>query len=167
MARASRTVLVSAALLLISAIHVRAQVALEVHLHGAPLIGSLYGELLTLGGHRFENLSTAINVSDVETGERIYTIAHPDRGFLVLHGTLMRPTAASASLRNRIRLEVDRFNDSAPVGTMYYDESRGEVTIAHHLNPDKCSIPLLAAVSDRFGSMVRSQRARLSMLEPM
>ena len=167
MARARQTALVFAALIVIPAISVRAQVSLEVQLHGAPLVGSLHSQLSTAGGYRFESLSSSIFANDAETGERIYTITHPDRGYLTLSGILMRLRSPSFNLRNRIQREVERFNNAAAVGTMYFDEAKGEVTIEHHLNPNRCSIPAMAAVAERFGQVVRTERERLSRIELM
>ena len=54
---------------------------------------------------------------------------------------------------------VSDFNSSSAVGTLYFDESSGLVTMRHNLNPSMVARPSMASVVTRFAEELREQRA--------
>jgi hypothetical protein len=54
---------------------------------------------------------------------------------------------------------VSDFNSSSSVGTLYFDESSGLVTMKHNLNPSMVGRPSMAAVVTRFAEELREQRS--------
>jgi hypothetical protein len=167
MARATRTALVIIVLCIACAGSARAQVSVEVQLHGAPLISSLFTQLSPSGDYRFENLSRAILALDARTGEHIYTISHPDRDCLTFNASLLRLQSPSMMMRGRLHMEIDRFNRSASVGTIYFDERSGEVSLRHNVDPGQVGIRAIAEVARRFGHVVAIERRNLAGLTSM
>ena len=167
MARATRAALIIAALVIVPRFSASAQISVEVQLHGAPLISSLFTALPQDGACRFENLSRAILALDGGTGEHIYTISHPDRDCLRFHALLLRLQAPSVMLRNRLYMEIDRFNRSASVGTIYFDEPTGQLSLQHNVDPGHVGVRAMVDVARRFGDAVFAERRNFAGLESL
>jgi hypothetical protein len=163
MARATRTAAIITALFIVSALTATAQVSVEVQLHGVPLIGMLHTQLATIDGYTFRNDTRKIMALDRVTGEEVYTITHPDHSCLTFTGAILRLQAPTVVQRERLRREIDRFNGSAAVGTMYYNERTGDVELRHHLDPGQTGIGAMIDIARRFGDQVKAERANLEI----
>lgn len=93
-----------------------------------------------------------IVVSDRKTGDKVFSLREVNPQTVTLSGVVGR-----LGEREDLRQHIAMFNFSSSVGTLYVNESTGEVTIEHRLNPMQVSVPAMADAANLFGQVARTQ----------
>lgn len=103
------------------------------------------------------NDRTMLLGSSVETGGVMIDYTSSRQITLLAIVTKVRSVNAESKLATYSRLF--EHNVSSPVGTLYFDEQSGLVTMRHYLNPSVTDRPAMGSVVTRFAEELREQRA--------
>ena len=107
-------------------------------------------------GYTVEAGSNSMLMKDA-SGHVIFTVSQVNPQTVTLSSVVARMRKLSTEERARLQQKIAYFNYSSAVGTLWFDNTTGEVTMEHHLNPRFVSPATMAKIAANFGDMVRSE----------
>lgn len=107
-------------------------------------------------GYTVEAGSNSMRMKDA-SGHLVFTVSQVNPQTVTLTSVVARMRKLNAEERNRLQQQIAFFNFSSSVGTLWFDNSTGEVTMEHHLNPRFVSPASIAKIAASFGDMVRTE----------
>ena len=103
------------------------------------------------------NDRTMLLGSSMETGGVM--IDYTSSRQITLLAIVSRVRSVNAESKLATYSKVADHNFSSPVGTLYFDESSGLVTMRHYMNPSVVDRPAMGSVVTKFAEELREQRA--------
>lgn len=119
---------------------------------GPTLIKKLVAQITAQPNFNIATSGDLVVVTDRTTGDEVFSLREVNSQTVTLSGRVGR-----LGERENLREHVAMFNFSSSVGTLNINESTGEVTIEHHLNPRHVTLPAMAQAASLFGQVARTQ----------
>jgi len=111
-------------------------------------------------GYTVEQGSNTVMMKDA-AGNIVFTVYQVNSQTVTLTSVVAHLKKLSAEQRAKLQRRIAYFNYSSPVGTLWFDNATGDVTMEHHLNPRYVSPATMVTVAASFGDMVRTQERYL------
>ncbi|MBS1912992.1 MAG: hypothetical protein JST22_13480 [Bacteroidetes bacterium] len=105
--------------------------------------------------------TNTVLIKDVTTGATLFVVKETNAQTITLSSVVATVHSLTPDSRARLLRRISQFNFSSPVGTLWYDNASGNVTMEHHLNPRMVSQSGIMNVAVRFGDAVRAQQIAL------
>jgi hypothetical protein len=91
------------------------------------------------------------------SGNLVFTVSQVNPQTVTLSSVVARLRKLTAEERTLLQQKIAFFNFSSSVGTLWFNNATGEVTMEHHLNPRYVSPATMAKIAASFGDMVRTE----------
>ncbi len=130
-------------------------------LTGAPILNSIGNNLADVGGYSVVTGTNTVLVRDAESGRTLFVMKEVNQQTITLSSVVASLRTLTPEQKDRLLRHIAMFNISSAVGTLWLDQSTGQVTMQHHLNPRLVSQAGLVNTAVRFGDAVRAEQVRL------
>jgi hypothetical protein len=131
-------------------------------------IESIYGSLNSAiakssGAYKAEMRADHIVLFDGASGSELGTIRKIADNQINLSGTVGNVGSVSGEARAEVKRQIDDFNmGGSSLGTLRLQESTGDITLEHKIDPTRSSADEIAKVAMMFGDKARQQTTKFA-----
>lgn len=105
--------------------------------------------------------TNTVLIKDVVTGNTLFVVKEMNAQTITLSSVVATLHSMTPDRKAQLMRRISQFNFSSAVGTLWYDNASGTVTMEHNLNPKMVSQNGMSNVAVRFGDAVRAQQMAL------
>ncbi len=134
----------------------------HAQLTGPSVLSFIGDSFARQSGYSIVSGTNTVLVKDVESGRTLFVVKDVNQQTITLSSVVASLRQLSPESRDRMLKQISQYNFSSAVGTLWYDNATGEVTMEHHLNPRLVSSANIVSVANRFGDAVRAEKTVLA-----